>query len=174
MIRIISVFPGLKNDSDFFKESIQKFEELTNKESSSEFGAKFQIINMDIRLFIISPEEDIITNKDFPNNYINYIKNIISLDSSNLNTIIFVSSMKLIRNALIINKIKFSLVYPDISLKEKYIKKYEDDKYSIDFINTIKSNWESIINTIEKESKNCYSLIKLGDNTSLLNYLMNK
>ena len=53
-----------------------------------------------------------------------------------------VSSHKEVRDALVQNGIKFTLVYPDISIKDEYIQRYIDRGSPEPFINLLTKNWE--------------------------------
>jgi len=82
----------------------------------------------------------------FPQNYINHI--IENLDKV---SIIMVNSHKVIRDALKEANIDFVLVYPDISLKEEYIRRYEERGNHENFIKLLNENWDNWINEIEKD-----------------------
>jgi len=94
---------------------------------------------------------------DFPRNYIQHIKeNIGKVD------IIMVSSHKEVREALVDNGIQFTLVYPDISIKDEYIQRYIDRNSPESFINLLTKNWELWIEELENQT-NCHR-IKLKEN----------
>ena len=85
----------------------------------------------------------------FPQNYIEHIKeNIGKVD------IILVSSHKEVREALVCEKIDFTLVYPHESLKSEYIEKYKERGSSEKFIQLISDNWNNWIEEL-KNQKNC-------------------
>lgn len=82
----------------------------------------------------------------FPSNYIEHIKeNIGKAD------IIMVSSHKEVRDALVENEIPFTLVYPDISIKEEYIGRYVDRGNSEAFVNLLLKNWELWIGELDNQ-----------------------
>ena len=86
-------------------------------------------------------------NPEFPNNYINHIKeNIGKVD------IIFVSSHEIVRQALKDNKIKFFLIFPENNLKDDFIQRYKKRGNDETFINFISNNWNNFINEMENES----------------------
>ena len=87
---------------------------------------------------------------DFPKNYIQHIKNNINEGYAR----IFVSSHKDVREALINQEIKFTLVYPSLDQKEDYIKRYRERGSSESFIKLISDNWENWINEC-KDQKGC-------------------
>jgi hypothetical protein len=59
-------------------------------------------------------------NPDFPNNYIQHIK-----DNLGKVEIIFVSSHDVVRNSLKENNIDYTLVYPDKSLKNEWMRRFK-------------------------------------------------
>lgn len=76
-------------------------------------------------------------NPDFPGNYIKHIReNLGKVD------IIFVSSHGVVRDALVEAGIKFTLVYPNILLKNEYIKRFQERKSPQGFIDLLDRNWE--------------------------------
>lgn len=86
-------------------------------------------------------------NPNFPQNYINHIKeNIGKVD------VIFVSSHKEVRQALKDNNIKFFLIYPIKEMKEDFIKRYRSRGNTEDFINFISNNWDNFIDEMEQEN----------------------
>lgn len=75
-------------------------------------------------------------NPEFPNNYINHIKeNIGKYD------FIFVSTHKEVRDALIHNCIYFYLVYPSCDDKEIYLNRYKKRNSPQSFIDLVSNNW---------------------------------
>lgn len=94
----------------------------------------------------------------FPNNYIEHIKNNIGKAD-----IILVSSHKEVRDALVDNDIKFTLVYPDISIKDEYLQRYKDRNSSESFIKLLDNNWEIWIDELNKQ-KGCKKIkLKKGE-----------
>ena len=86
-------------------------------------------------------------NPDFPNNYIQHIE-----ENLGKVQIIFVSSHDVVRNALRENNIDYTIVYPDISLKEDWIKRFKKRGNNEKFINFISNNWDKFIADIESET----------------------
>ena len=74
---------------------------------------------------------------EFPGNYIQHIKNCIGRYK-----IVFVSSHKIVRDALVENKIPFTLVYPKDDLKEEYLQRYRDRGNTNIFVNLLDEFWE--------------------------------
>lgn len=73
---------------------------------------------------------------DFPNNYITHIKNNIGSQR-----IIFISTHKEVRKALVKEGIVFSLVYPSVNLIDEYISRYKQRGSSVDFIDLLENKW---------------------------------
>ncbi|GFN32481.1 hypothetical protein [Paenibacillus xylaniclasticus] len=84
---------------------------------------------------------------DFPNNYMEHIKNNIGKVD-----IILVSSHDVVRAALKENEIAYTLVYPDKSLKDEYIERFKNRGNNEGFINFISSKWDEFIEDIENET----------------------
>lgn len=80
-------------------------------------------------------------NPNFPQNYINHIR-----ENIGKYEFILVSSHKEVREALINNCIFFYLVYPSIRCKDEYLKRYLNRGSPIQFIELLKSNWDNWIN----------------------------
>lgn len=85
-------------------------------------------------------------NPEFPNNYIQHIK-----DNMNTANIIFVSSHKNVREALKDAGIRFMLVYPDKSMKEEFMQRYKNRGSSEEFIKFQSDNWDKFIDECENE-----------------------
>lgn len=86
-------------------------------------------------------------NPNFPKNYMEHIKeNIGKVD------IIFVSSHDVVRDALKEKDIKYTLVYPHITLKDTWVERFRLRGNDENFINFISSNWNSFIEAMEDET----------------------
>ncbi len=93
-------------------------------------------------------------NKDhFPDNYIEHIKEGIGFAN-----VIFISSHKEVRDALVENGLDFVLIYPDRSLKEEYMNRFLDRGNNEGFVSLLKSNWNDWINELENQ-KGCKRLV---------------
>lgn len=100
----------------------------------------------------------------FPSNYIDHIKeNIGKVD------IILISTHDVVRKSLEENNLLFILVYPDISLKDEYIGRYNERGNDDNFIKILGENWENWIEDIETQ-KGCIK-IKLESGEYLSNIL---
>lgn len=84
---------------------------------------------------------------NFPTNYIEHIKSNIGKHA-----IIFVSSHKVVRDALVAEGIPFTLVYPTIEQKHEYIQRYRQRGNDEKFITLVESNWYNWI--VELGSQN--------------------
>ena len=85
-------------------------------------------------------------NPDFPNNYINHIKeNIGKAD------VIFVSSHDIVRQALNDNDIKYIVVYPDNDCKDEYLERYRNRGNTEEFINMMDKNWDKFIDGMKND-----------------------
>lgn len=80
-------------------------------------------------------------NPNFPANYIQHIKKNIGKYHY-----IFVSSHDIVRDALIKNKIKYYLLFPEINRKSEFIEKYKTRGNDQQFIQLLDKNWNSWIN----------------------------
>lgn len=120
--RIISAFPG--TGKSVYHE---KHNKTTLDSDSSHFSW-------------IKDKEGKNTNKrnpDFPQNYINHIK-----ENIGKYEIIFVSSHKEVRDALLNNCIFFYLIYPNHDTKDDYLKRYEDRGNDETFIKLMSDKWD--------------------------------
>ena len=84
----------------------------------------------------------------FPANYIEHIKT--SLQNDSIHTI-FVSSHKVVRDALVDNDIRFLLVYPGRELKEEYIERYKNRGNPPEFIILVEKNWDAWIDELDNQ-----------------------
>lgn len=126
-------------------------------DKQEEIGLK--ILDSDSSLFSWEYDESgnktDIRNKEFPDNYIKHIKEVCKRGSTD---IIFVSSHKAVRQALHHNMFCPLVVYPDISLKDEYIKKYSDRGNDNSFIKMMDNNWDEFIKEIEENESNKFKL----------------
>ena len=139
--RIISAFPGT-GKSYYHK----KYPETTLDSDSSNFSWATKN-GLTIR------------NSDFPNNYIQYIK-----DNIGKYEFIFVSSHKEVRDALKDNCLFFYLIYPDNDKKEIYLQKYRDRGNAESFVKLLDENWNEWIKQCEFEEFGCKNIRMTFDN----------
>ncbi len=83
--------------------------------------------------------------RHFPHNYIRYIKT--------LSGIILVSTHAVVRDALFDNSLRFSICYPERSLKSEYIERYAKRGSSKLFLITLSKNWDGWISEMENERR---------------------
>lgn len=121
--RIISAFPGCGKTTAFLH--LNKTEISVLDSDSSKFD-----------------------KSDFPNNYIEHIKeNIGKVD------IIFVSSHQTVRDALTLNGIDYALYYPSIERKNEFMMLYSQRGNDERFIKMLSDNFEGFIENIENNDK---------------------
>ena len=108
-----------------------------------------------------------IRNKKFPKNYIQYIKR-----NKRCYDIIFISTHEEVRNALIKEKLAFTLVVPEKTLKSEYITRFMKRRNDQNFIDLININWNTWLNDIDRFAlqKNV-PIIKLQENQYLFDIL---
>lgn len=130
---VISAFPGC-GKSYCFKNYQDKFSMLDSDSSEFSWIKDNEGNNTKER------------NPNFPNNYINHIKeNIGKVD------IIFVSSHDVVRKALHENNIRVVIVYPNKDMKNDFIDRYKQRGNNESFIKFIYDNWDNFIEDIENE-----------------------
>ena len=93
-------------------------------------------------------------NPEFPNNYINHIK-----ENSGKYKYIFVSSHEEVRIALKENGIEYYMIYPAKSRKKEFIERYIQRGSPEVFVNLISENWDSWIGKIEEEKEEGFTRI---------------
>jgi len=84
-----------------------------------------------------SPDGSRSRNHEFPQNYIEHIKQNVGTAA-----IIFVSTHAEVRDALAKNGIDFVIVYPDSSLKEEYLQRFRERGDSQTFIDLMVAKWD--------------------------------
>ena len=85
---------------------------------------------------------------NFPANYIEHIKEKIKQGYAR----IFISSHKEVRDALVANGLKFTLVYPKENLKEEYLQRYKERGSSQAFIDLIDKNWSNWLFELHRQA----------------------
>ena len=100
-------------------------------------------------LTVLDSDSSKFDKSDFPRNYIEHIKeNIGKAD------VILVSSHKDVRDALVENRIPFTLVYPELSLKDEWLQRYIDRGSPEIFISLLSEHWELWIGELDEQT-NC-------------------
>lgn len=130
----------------------------------NELKDKVKIIDSDSSEFSWIKEN--VRHPDFPNNYIEHIKQ--NLDKQDY---ILVFSHDVVREALKEHEIDYVLVYPDKKLKDDYIEKYKKRGNDEGFINFISKNWNNFIDELESETHP--TLIKITFKDTHLMHIFN-
>lgn len=94
----------------------------------------------------------------FPQNYITHIESCIGKHAR-----IFISSHEEVRKALISNHLPFTLVYPDINLKDEYLRRYKDRGSAGEFIQLIDNNWNDWIKQLQNQKGCGHIVLKSGE-----------
>lgn len=126
LTKVISGFPGVGKSVLAQREDIQ----ILDSDSS-----KFSWIEEGVR------------HPDFPANYIEHI-----LDNMGKADYIMVSSHKVVRDALRVNEIPYTLVYPSIELRKEYVNRYFARGNEDVFISFMDMSWYTFIRDIETET----------------------
>lgn len=85
---------------------------------------------------------------NFPANYIEHIKKKLSEGYAR----IFISSHKEVRDALVANGLKFTLIYPKENLKEEYLERYRQRGNNQKFIDLIDKNWSKWLFELHRQT----------------------
>ena len=137
---IFSVFPGV--GSSYLAKHSSYF--------------KLNILDLDSSSFSWNPPG--VRNPDFPNNYIEEIKNKLG----NVD-VILISSHSVVRNALKDNGMMYHLVYPHIKAKDLYMYRYENRGNDDNFINILWLHWEEWIEEMQKDTYPFHHILPAGD-----------
>lgn len=86
-------------------------------------------------------------NPDFPNNYINHIK-----ENMGKVGVIFVSSHDVVRKALEENNIQYAIIFPDKQLKDMWMERFRQRGNDDKFIKFISDNWDKFLDEIKAET----------------------
>lgn len=92
----------------------------------------------------------------FPDNYIKYIK-----EETDKGYTILASSHDVVRDALLKEKMLFTLVYPDKTLKEEYLKRYKERGSPEAFVKLLDSNWDKWIGQCDDLNSDYVHKVKL-------------
>jgi len=106
-------------------------------------------------------------NSDFPQNYIKHIKE----KKEEMATIIFVSSHKVVRDALIENDLPFLLIFPERELKEEYLERFRSRGNNDAFVELLEKNWDAWMD--EMESLTGCEIVRLKSGEFLGDFLNN-
>ena len=156
--KVISAFPGC-GKSYYYKEWSQYSPENVWRERNNgeqvfdRYGNPVgdKILDSDSSLFSWIYDENgnktDVRNPDFPNNYIQYIK-----DHLHTEDIIFVSSHKIVREALEKEGIKYILIYPEIDMKDVWMDRFKKRGNDDKFIKFQEEHWDEFITDMDNET----------------------
>ena len=102
-----------------------------------------------------------IRNPDFPNNYINHIK-----DALGKVDYILVSSHKEVLSGLSSAKLEYHLVYPDRQLRTAYLDRCESRGSLPTFVGMLDSNWDIFLDDLEKCKCDHKFILNFGEHLS--------
>lgn len=94
-----------------------------------------------------------IRHPEWPSNYIQHIR-----EKRDETDIIFVSTHKEVRDAMVVAAIPFILVYPSPDMKEEYIKRYVDRGNAPGFVHLLEQNYETWIAELQAQT-NCTHVV---------------
>lgn len=139
---VISAFPGC-GKSYFTNVTVPEANKISRK--------KFYVTDSDSSHYswIVDENYEKKRNPNFPNNYIEHIK-----EERKTNDIVLVSTHKEVRNALEEAGIEYSLVYPDKSMKAEFIGRYFLRGSDISFLHLLADNWDTWIDEMESTESN--------------------
>lgn len=101
------------------------------------------------KLNVLDSDSSKFDKSKFPQNYISHIKkNIGKVD------VILVSSHDVVREVLVEDGIEFTLIYPDVKLKDEFIERYKERGSPESFISLVGENWSNWIEQLENQ-KGC-------------------
>ena len=145
---LISAFPGCGKSTFYNKYSVYS----ESQEEQYKDCSNCKILDSDSSQFSWIWKDGQKTNErnpEFPANYIEHIKeNMLTQD------IIFISTHESVRNALKEAGLEYTLIYPDGSLKEEWIRRFKERGSSDGFIQTVEENWDTWIDQMEEETSN--------------------
>lgn len=98
-----------------------------------------------------------IRHPEWPNNYVRHI-----LKQQAVSDIVFVSTHKEVRDAMVAADIPFILVYPDLSMKQEYIQRYIDRGNAPAFVALLEQNYETWIAELEAQEGCTHVVLKPG------------
>lgn len=155
--KVISAFPACgksayyKNWSQYSKENVWRIK--NNGEQvygNGGFPCGDRVLDSDSSLFSwIYDENGNKTNQrnpDFPNNYIQHIK-----DHLETEDVIFVSSHKSVREALKQNNVPYFLIYPQEGMKEEWLNRFKNRGNDKTFIDFQDEHWNEFIDDMKNE-----------------------
>lgn len=145
---IVSGFPGVgksvssKNGERFLDSDSINFSWMKDKDEN----------------FVLDDNHNKIRNPDFPQNYIEHIK-----DNLKKADIIFVSSHESVRQALVDAGLPFVLVYPSRDLKDEYLKRYEGRGSPATFTKMMSNRWDDFLDQLGNQAGCRHLVLQKGE-----------
>jgi hypothetical protein len=99
------------------------------------------------KLKVLDSDSSNFDRASFPENYIDHIKaNLGKVD------IILISSHEVVRDALVKENMQFTLVYPNIDLKQEYLDRYKQRGSPESFIKLVSDIWPEWIEQLQNQN----------------------
>lgn len=108
------------------------------------------------------PDGERVRNPQFPHNYIQHIR-----EAHEAGKLVFVSSHKEVRDALVAEGLPFLVIYPHKSLKGEYLKRFEERGSPQGFIDLLDQKWNEWID--ELDEFDCMGLILTNADETITN-----
>ena len=114
-------------------------------------------------LEIIDSDSSTFDKENFPQNYIQHIKN-----NMGKVDIILISSHEAVRKALVEEGLLFIQVYPDSKIKDEYIQRYRERGSNEEFIKILDENWDTWIEQMKNQKRCAHIVLYSGQCLSTL------
>jgi hypothetical protein len=132
--KIIAGFPGV-GKSFFVDYCIPKMGPL----------AAYKIIDLSPKNFRnLSKDNDDLDSPHYPQNYITAIRNLAEAN----NTVLLINTDPTVRQTLIDNGYRIKIVYPQVSHKNFYIKRYRDMRSDPEWISNFEKDWDTYLSNL--------------------------
>lgn len=146
MNKFISAFPGCGKSTVFWNAHKYHMYSL-NKEGTAAFRKSYR----EGQTYLYDSDSSTFDKAHFPQNYIDHMKEVIMRHAGENEFNMFVSSHSAVRKAMQDAGIIYTLVYPDRSLKDEYIKRYIDRNSPPALISLMEANWDVFIDSCEED-----------------------
>lgn len=138
----------LYNKSGTFRWTLRHYTEEELDEMRKIWDNVPHLLSTDVYINKLRRQKFNLKNLDFPNNYIQNIK-----DNLNTYDYIFVSTHEWITNLLDDNNLDYTLVYPKMKCKCEWLGRIYVQDTSSSLINIINKNWDVLIHKLDKLSE---------------------
>lgn len=109
-------------------------------------------------LIVLDSDSSKFDKSHFPENYIKHIQsNIDKVD------VICISSHKEVRDALVAHDMFFTLIYPDVSLKDEYVQRFQERGSPAGFIELITHNWDKWLLELRNQKHCDHIVLRSGE-----------